>query len=189
MPCYPFLPRIVLREGVRLFLRANSRWKQTRADRALKRGQAGLFLMSLSSSKPIPHSLAHCRVLLDEDAVDYKSVLTWKTSIVGVLGVGIGHSLSFESTPVKDKVCQCVTKQHKHSYSILPSVGFVIWGGGSRYLGMCIQPEESGSVLCPFIQKMNNKKVQLVNTEGKAKVTYSHVLLWEMPIESPPNKK
>lgn len=189
MPCYPFLPCIVLREGVRLFLRANSRWRQTRADRALKRGQAGLFLMSLSSSKPIPHSLTHCRVLLDQDAVDYRSVLTWKTSIVGVLGVGIGHSLSFESTPVKDKVCQCVTKQHKHSYSILPSVGFVIWGGGSRYLGMCIQPEESGSVLCPFIQKMNNKKVQLVNTEGKAKVTYSHVLLWEMPIESPPNKK
>lgn len=174
MPCCRFLPRIVLCEGARLFQRANSCWRQTWADRALKRGQAGLFLMSLSSSKPIPHSLTHCRVLLDQDAVDYRSVLTWKTSIVNVLGVGTGHSLSFESTHVKDNVCQCVTKQHKHSYGILPSVGFVIWGGGSRYLGMCIQPEESASVLFPFIRKMNNKKVQLVNTEGMAKVTYSH---------------
>ena len=82
--------------------------------------------MSLSSSKTVPHSFTQCRVLLDQGAVDYRSVLTEKTSISDVLCVGIGHSLSFESTHVKDNVCQCVTKQHKHSYSILPSVGFVI---------------------------------------------------------------
>lgn len=168
MPRYPFLPRIVLCEGVRIFQWANSCRRQTRAGRALKRGQAGLFPMSLSSSKPIPHSLTHCRVLLDRD----RSVLTWTTSIVDVLGVGRGHSLSFESTPVKDNVCQCVTKQHKHSYSILPSVGFVIWGGGSRYLGMCIQPEESASVLYPFIQKMNNKKSTTCKHRGNGK---SHI--------------
>lgn len=147
--------------GVRLFQRASSRWRQTRADRALKRGQAGLFLMSLSSSKPIPHSLTHCRVRLDRDAVDYRSVLTQKTSIVDVLGVGIGHSLSFESTHVKDNVCQCVTKQHKHSYSILPSVGFVIWGGGSRYLGMCIQPEEMSLYFSHSSRKWITKKYNL----------------------------
>lgn len=89
---------------------------------------------------------------------------------------------------------QCLPMCNKAAQTLLQhpaSVGFVIWGGGSRYLGMCIQPEESGSVLFPFIQKMNNKKVQLVNTEGMAKVTYSHtsLLFWEMLIESPPNKK
>lgn len=111
-------------------------------------------------------------VLLVQDELDYRSVL--KLSNINSWRAGIGRSLSRESTPVKDNVCQCVTKQHKHSYSILPSVGFVIWGGGSRYFGMCIQPEERRSVVFLFIRKMNNKKEQLVNTEGTAEVTYSH---------------
>lgn len=110
-------------------------------------------------------------VLLVQDELDYRSVL--KLSNINSWRAGIGRSLSRESTPVKDNVCQCVTKQHKHSYSILPSVGFVIWGGGSRYFGMCIQPEERRSVVFLFIRKMNNKKGQLVNTEGTAEVTYS----------------
>lgn len=78
VPCYLFLPRIVPFEGVRLFQRANSCWRQTRADMALKRGQAGLFLMSLSSSKPIPHSLMRWCVLLAQDKLDYRSVLKLK---------------------------------------------------------------------------------------------------------------
>lgn len=41
---------------------------------------------------------------------------------------------------------------------------------------MCIQPKKRGSVVCLSIRKMNNKKVQLVNTEGAAKVT-SAILL------------
>lgn len=111
-------------------------------------------------------------VLLVQDALDYGSVL--KLSNINSWRAGIGRSLSRESTPVKDNVCQCVTKQHKHSYSILPSVGFVIWGGGSRYFGMCIQPEERRSVVFLFIWKMNNKKAQLVNTEGTVEAAYSH---------------
>lgn len=39
---------------------------------------------------------------------------------------------------------------------------------------MCIQTEERRSVVFLFIRKMNNKKAQLVNTEGTAEVAHSH---------------
>lgn len=45
---------------------------------------------------------------------------------------------------VKGNVCNCVPKQHKHSYSILPyCVGFVIvCCGGLWYFSMCTQERQ-----------------------------------------------
>lgn len=136
-----------------LFQWAGSCWRQTRADRALKRGQGGLFLMSLSSSKPIPHSLAHCRVLLDQDAVDRRSVLMWTTSIADVLGVGKRsppfiwvNSCEGQCLPMCNKAAQTLLQHPAFCGICYLRWGFKVFGHvytarGQRLCAFPIHPE------------------------------------------------